>query len=110
MVLQEVPEEEAKNSPKMDRLDMGKQKRALQKESVYFGIPTNNDARVHAEQEHGADSWRFKAVAFLHSEKIEKLGLGLLLLDVFLLFVELFLLASFVSKQLLFDQNSPNPN
>lgn len=83
---------------------MLQQKRALQKESVYFGIPTNNDTKVHAKQEHGVDSWRFKAVAFLHSEKIEKLGLGLLMLDVFLLFIELFLLASFVSQHQWLEQ------
>jgi hypothetical protein len=75
----------------------GEHNRAFsQSKSLYFGIPSNQETREHAEVTHGENSWRFKVVAFIHTPLIQKLLMGLLALDVGLLFLEMFLLATFV--------------
>jgi hypothetical protein len=49
----------------------------------------------HVIEEHGTDSWRFHVVQFLHQRKVQYFLLGLLILDVFILFVEVTLLAMY---------------
>ena len=68
---------------------------ALSVRSMNFKIPTNQGAHDHAEQEHGKDSWRYKALHFLHSPKIQKLLMALLFADVIILFLELLFLATY---------------
>jgi hypothetical protein len=64
--------------------------------SMYFGIPSNQETRHYAGDTHGEDSWQFKLVLFIHSPPVQRLLMGLLVLDVGLLFLEMFLLATFV--------------
>ena len=68
---------------------------ALSVRTMNFNIPTNQGTHAHAEQEHGTDSWRYKALHFLHSSKIQKLFMGLLMADVIILFLELLFLATY---------------
>ncbi|GAX29609.1 hypothetical protein FisN_2Hh168 [Fistulifera solaris] len=69
--------------------------RRLSGKSITFSFPTNGQAQGHAEEHHGKDSWQHKVLVWLHSSKVEYTLMGLLLLDVLILFVELFLLALF---------------
>jgi hypothetical protein len=64
--------------------------------SMYFGIPSNQETRHYAGDTHGEDSRQFKLVLFIHSPPVQRLLMGLLVLDVGLLFLEMFLLATFV--------------
>lgn len=68
---------------------------ALSVRSMNFNIPTNQGTHNHAAREHGADSWRYKALHFLHSSKIQTFFMGLLMADVIILFLELLFLATY---------------
>ena len=63
--------------------------------SMYFGIPTSVDTKEHTEEEHGGHSWRYKVVEFLHTPIVQKTMMALLVTDILLLFLELFLLATY---------------
>jgi len=67
----------------------------LSNKSMYFGIPTSDEAKDHAEELHGGSSWRYKVVAYIHQPLFQKLMIGLLGLDMLLLFIELFILATY---------------
>lgn len=58
-------------------------------------IPTNEEERHHLEQMHGCDSWQCKIMRVLHSKHAQYTLMALLLLDVIILFVELFLSAHY---------------
>ena len=58
---------------------------------VSFRIPTNEDAKIHVDHTHGHESWRAKLLQFLHHPIVQWTMIGLLLLDVVILFTELFL-------------------
>lgn len=60
-----------------------------------FNIPSSMGTYQHAEEIHGADSWRYKVVKFLHSGRVQVLLMGLLFLDVLILFVEMLFLANY---------------
>jgi Zn-finger nucleic acid-binding protein len=60
-----------------------------------FGIPTNQGTQEHAYAEHGESSWRYKVLKFLHSRKVQSILMGLLLLDILVLFAEILILASY---------------
>jgi hypothetical protein len=60
-----------------------------------FGIPTNQGTQEHAYAEHGEASWRYKVLKFLHSRKVQSILMGLLLLDIIILFAEILILASY---------------
>jgi len=63
--------------------------------NLNFGLPSNEAAQEHACCEHGEDSWRYKLLTKLHSKPVQMTLVGLLLLDVLILFTELALLASY---------------
>jgi hypothetical protein len=63
----------------------------------FFQIPTNKDERAHVHSFHGPTSWRAKVLRFLHRPSVEFTLMGLLMLDVIILFVELFIFAEFPS-------------
>jgi hypothetical protein len=63
--------------------------------SFNFNIPSNQGCYEHAEEHHGTESWRYKTIKFLHSDKVQMVLMCLLFLDVIILFVELLLLANF---------------
>ena len=63
--------------------------------SMNFGIPTNEGAQEHVHEIHGKDSWRYAVVSFLHSKPVQITLMTLLLLDVVILFTEIFLLATY---------------
>lgn len=58
-------------------------------------IPTNEEERQHVEAEHGCGSWQCKVVHILHSKYVQYSLMGLLVLDVVILFIELFLSAHY---------------
>ena len=65
----------------------------LQEDQVSFKIPTNEDAAVHVHHKHGNHSWQAKILKFIHTKWFQRLLLGLLLLDILILFTELFLMS-----------------
>jgi hypothetical protein len=58
-------------------------------------IPINEEEAHHVDVVHGEDSWEAKILHVLHSKTCQYTLMGLLLLDVVILFVELFLGAQF---------------
>jgi hypothetical protein len=62
---------------------------------INYEIPTNEGVDEHVKRYQGHDSWRYKIVKFIHSKKVQYILMSLLLLDVIILFVEMFLLATF---------------
>ncbi|KAG7339635.1 hypothetical protein IV203_025322 [Nitzschia inconspicua] len=58
-----------------------------------FRIPTQAAAEVHIEEKHGTNSWNYRVVRFLHSKPVTHAMMTLLVLDVIVLFIEIFLLA-----------------
>lgn len=63
----------------------------LSYDRVSFRIPTNDDAKIHVHDTHGHESWRARILHFLHQPIVQWTLIGLLLLDVVILFTELFL-------------------
>ena len=59
--------------------------------------PTNEEEESHVDAVHGSHSWEARVLHVLHSTRVEMMLAGLLLLDVVILFVELFLGASYPS-------------
>jgi hypothetical protein len=68
---------------------------AVSARGMNFQIPANEAAHHHVREVHGTDSWRYRSMELLHSTKIQIFLMSLLLLDVLILFVELFLLAQY---------------
>lgn len=58
-------------------------------------IPINEEEAHHVDVVHGEDSWEAKVLHVLHSKSCQYTLMGLLLLDVVILFVELFLGAQY---------------
>jgi hypothetical protein len=58
-------------------------------------IPSNYDAMHTAAERHGHDHWKVKVLGFIHSPAVEYTMTALLLLDVAILFVELYLQGMF---------------
>lgn len=58
-------------------------------------FPRHKAEQVHIRQENGEESWQFRTLKFLHSRKVQYTLMALLLLDVMILFIELFLQATF---------------
>ena len=58
-------------------------------------IPINEEEAHHVDVVHGEDSWEAKVLHTLHSKTVQYTLMGLLLLDVVILFVELFLAAQY---------------
>jgi hypothetical protein len=73
----------------------------LSTRQMNFGMPTQLGAEQHVEEEHGQDHWRKRVLTFLHTPQVQMTLMSLLLLDVLILFVELFLLASYPSCSLI---------
>jgi Ion transport protein len=61
--------------------------------AMNFNIPTDQGVHDHVKGQYSQDSWRYKVLKFLHSNKVQIMLIGLLLLDVIILFVELLILA-----------------
>jgi hypothetical protein len=60
-----------------------------------FGIPTNQGAQDHVKDTHGSTSWRMRILDVLHQRSTQRTLMFLLFLDICILFVEIFLLASY---------------
>jgi hypothetical protein len=60
-----------------------------------MAIPTNANERDHVHQTHGEDSWQARILHIIHSDYVQYLLMGLLLLDVMILFVELYISAEY---------------
>lgn len=81
-----VAEELKERPPLMGRLSVT---------SLNFGIPTHEGAKDHVREEYGHESWRFRTLHILHDTRVQILLMLLLLFDVMVLFVEVFLLATY---------------
>lgn len=70
--------------------------------SVNFAMPSDADAQKHVhDRDGGSHSWAYRALSFLHSRTLQITFCSLLLLDVAILFVELFLLATYPSCRII---------
>lgn len=69
-------------------------KQGLERDRVSFKIPTNEDAAVHVQHVHGQHSWQAKILKVIHKKWFQRTMIGLLLLDILILFTELFLLST----------------
>lgn len=69
--------------------------RGLSVQGMSMRIPAHHDAEYTAAETHGFDHWKTKALHFLHSDPVQYTLMALLLLDVAILFVELFLQATY---------------
>ena len=58
-------------------------------------VPAKHDAVHTAAETHGINHWKVKILHFLHSDIVQGVFMALLLADVIILFVELFLQASY---------------
>lgn len=72
----------------------------LSTDSLNWGIPHNNAATLHVQEEMGVDSWRYQLIKTLYGRRVQIFLASLLLLDVLILFCELALLTLFPSCQL----------
>mmetsp|Transcript_578 Transcript_578/g.1034 ORF Transcript_578/g.1034 Transcript_578/m.1034 type:complete len:404 (+) Transcript_578:250-1461(+) len=81
-----TPKKLKKRPPRLGRIDS---------QRINYDIPTNEGVDEHVKRYQGHDSWRYKIVKFIHSKKVQYFLMGLLLLDVLILFVEMFLLATY---------------
>lgn len=70
---------------------------SLNTDRFSFVIPTHEDQIVAAHDMHGEASWQMRLLKVLHSRATQFTLMGLLLLDVIILFADLFLLAMFPS-------------
>jgi hypothetical protein len=61
----------------------------------FLKVPTSRNERTHVHDVHGDDSWQAKILHFVHKSSVTYFLVSLLLLDVIILFVELFLTAEF---------------
>jgi hypothetical protein len=62
-----------------------------------FVMPTREFENDVAVERHGGDSWKTKAVQFIHTKPVQFTLIALLLIDVIVLFIEMFISASFPS-------------
>lgn len=60
-----------------------------------FDIPTKADVEYCVDEMAGEDSWQSKVLDFLHQKSVQYTIVGLLFMDVVILFIEIFLLATF---------------
>mmetsp|Transcript_33262 Transcript_33262/g.54909 ORF Transcript_33262/g.54909 Transcript_33262/m.54909 type:complete len:307 (+) Transcript_33262:85-1005(+) len=58
-------------------------------------VPTSADERAHVHETHGEDSWQARILHIIHTDFVEYLLMGLLILDVIILFIELYISAEF---------------
>jgi hypothetical protein len=65
--------------------------------AMNFGLPTTHGTVMHATDNFGKNSWQYRVLDFLHSQGVQLALILLLLLDVCIIFTELFLLAQFPS-------------
>ena len=62
-------------------------------ERLNAAIPTTQDVKEHVIQEHGLISWRYTVLEFLHSKRVQYFLMGLLVLDILILFTEVTLMS-----------------
>jgi hypothetical protein len=73
----------------------------LEKFSVNLGIPSKKATSVYALKQHGHDSWKIKVHQFFEQKWVEYTLMGLLCLDILIIFTELFLMAEFPNCKLI---------
>lgn len=77
------------------RLLLSQSSIAIKKDQVNFGIPSRMGIMVHTEETHGEDSWRIHVLEFLHRKWVQMTMMGLLILDLLVIFAELSLMIEF---------------
>ena len=95
LIIQLVPVEEVLDASAAAANDTGDTNDAVPTRPIH--IPTNEEEEQHVDAVHGSHSWEARILHVLHSPPVELALAGLLLLDVIILFVELFIGAQFPS-------------
>jgi hypothetical protein len=67
----------------------------LSSHGMNWGIPSLSGAMHHVSDHHGERSWRYRVIQVVHSSPVQLTLTALLILDVLILFIELYLLATF---------------
>jgi len=67
----------------------------LEKFRVNLGIPSKKATSMYALKKHSHDSWKIKAHKFFEQKWVEYTLMGLLCLDILIIFTELFLMAEY---------------
>ncbi|CAB9504554.1 expressed unknown protein [Seminavis robusta] len=75
--------------------------RGLETDRFSIRVPADFDAAHTAAETHGHDHWKVKLLHFVHSKPVQYTLSAMLLADVIILFVELFLQASFPNCQII---------
>ena len=91
-----VEREHAKSMIRKSRIlspDRPRMSRKLSIASVAFHVPAKEQAREHVKETHGEEGWKHKLITLLHQRQVQILMMALLILDVIILFVEIFLQA-----------------
>jgi hypothetical protein len=68
---------------------------AIKKDRVNFGIPSKMSIMVHTWENHGEDCWRMHVLEFLHRKWVQMTMMGLLILDLIIIFAELSLMIEY---------------
>jgi hypothetical protein len=76
-------------------VNIRRESRLYSKGAFHAFVPTNNDEMHLANKVHGETSWQSKVLHCLHLRSVQYVLMGLLLLDVMVLFFDLFLLAQY---------------
>mmetsp|Transcript_29000 Transcript_29000/g.52464 ORF Transcript_29000/g.52464 Transcript_29000/m.52464 type:complete len:368 (+) Transcript_29000:117-1220(+) len=92
-----IPADESSSQDRLGRAESLKTVRevkfGLQESHPSFRIPTNEDAACHVQEKHGHHSWQAKILRVIHAKCFQWLLISLLMLDILILFTELFLLS-----------------
>jgi hypothetical protein len=67
----------------------------IRRQGGRMSIPTNAHERDHVHTTHGEDSWQARILHIIHSDFVQYFLMGLLLLDVMILFIELYISAEY---------------
>jgi hypothetical protein len=71
---------------------LGRSSIGIKKDEVNFGIPSRMSMIAHTWENHGEDSWRMRVLEFLHQKWVQMTMMGLLTLDLIIIFTELSLM------------------
>jgi hypothetical protein len=84
-----------RSSKMLGRSSLGRSSIAVLKDNVNFGIPSKMSVLVHAVDNHGEDSWNTRVLEFIHKKWVQMTLMGLLVLDLLIIFTELSLMIEF---------------
>ena len=71
------------------------------RDGINFGIPSRQSVHKFSADTHGKDSWKTNALQFIHQKSVQMALMGLLCLDILIIFTELFLMSEFPQCRLI---------